>query len=395
MRILICSEQPPVPPANGVRLVVRALIRELALRHQIRLLCFGAPNRDGNRIDGPPARIVENSETRRWNVASRLGRAILTGRPMHVDELQKAMRAPLDEELQSHQPDVVHVMAEGLAGLGRHLADRAAVLVPQDAAHRVCEVRAFEYKGLRRRLLLGEAERVKRFEADAYRRFNRIVVVTEEDRDALQALDPNLIVDVIPNGVDAEFFTPSGSTQRRRTVVFHGVMNFGPNVRAAEYLATRVWPDVLRLRRDAELAIVGRAPVRKVRSLSAIRGVEVTGEVQDVRPWLRGGGVYVCPMLSGTGIKNKLLEAMACGMACVATPLALRGMRAVPGRDLLVADGADALATQIAKVLDDDALAARLGQAAREYVRVEHDWAAVARSYEDVYAAAIRDAMPA
>jgi glycosyltransferase involved in cell wall biosynthesis len=198
-------------------------------------------------------------------------------------------------------------------------------------------------------------------------------------------------VDVIPNGVDAEFFTPLSFDERRRTVVFHGAMNFTPNVRAAEYLALQVWPNVRRRRPNAQLKIVGRAPVRKIRALAAIHGVEVTGEVKDVRPWLRQGRVFACPMLTGTGIKNKLLEAMASGMACVATPLALSGMRAVPGRDLLIAEGTEAFAAQIVRLLDDDDLAAQLGQAAREYVQAEHDWSAVARAYERVYEAAIRE----
>ena len=226
---------------------------------------------------------------------------------------------------------------------------------------------------------------MRRFEADEYSRFKRVIVVSERDRDALRTLDPDLIVDVIPNGVDAEFFAPPAFAKRRQTVVFHGVMNFLPNVQAAEYLAKQVWPHVQRQRRDAELAIVGRAPLRKIQALSAIRGVKVMGEVQDVRPWLQAGRVYACPMLTGTGIKNKLLEAMASGMACVGTPLALGGMRAVPERDILIAEGPEPLAAQIVRLLEDDALASRLGEAAREYVRKEHDWGAVARAYECVY----------
>ena len=391
LRILICSEQPPLPPPTGVRLVVRALVRELSRRHEVRVLCFGPTNEEGRVLDGAATRIVANTEPRRRNVAVRLVRAIVTGRPTRVSELERAMRGPLEEELKSFEPDVLHVTTGLLAGLGRQLARQPAVLVPLDAAYKMVEAQAMEFVGVRRRLLLAQAERMRRFEADEYARFRRVVVVTERDRDALWALDRALRVDVIPNGVDAEFFSPLSFDERQQTVVFHGAMNFAPNVRAAEYLATQVWPIVRRRRPDARLKIVGRAPVRKIRALETIDGVEVTGEVEDVRPWLRHGRVYACPMLTGTGIKNKLLEAMASGMACVVTPLALSGTQAVPGRDLLVADGAEALATQIVRLLDDDDLATRLGEAARWYVRTEHDWRAVAHAYERVYEAAIRE----
>jgi glycosyltransferase involved in cell wall biosynthesis len=93
-------------------------------------------------------------------------------------------------------------------------------------------------------------------------------------------------------------------------------------------------------------------------------------------------------MLSGTGIKNKLLEAMASGMPCVATPLALCGISAVPGRDILVAREASEIVTQVERLLGDGALGERIGAAARRYVESRHDWEKAARAYEDVYSAA-------
>jgi glycosyltransferase involved in cell wall biosynthesis len=293
--------------------------------------------------------------------------------------------------VKSFDPDVVHVMTGGLAVLGAQLIGHPAILVALDAAHLNVQDQARESDRLRRRLLLAEARRVQRFEADEYGRFERVVVVSELDRVALHDADPELTIDVIPNGVDADHFAPCPGDERRRAIVFHGVMNFAPNVGAAEYLARQVWPRVRARREDAELVIVGRAPARRVRALAALDGVTVTGEVADVRPWLGGSAIYACPMLTGTGIKNKLLEAMASGMACIATPMALSGISALPGRDLLVAEGEEELAAGMVRLLDDDGLARRLGRAAREYVRDGHDWTVVAQAYERAYAAAVRD----
>ena len=109
------------------------------------------------------------------------------------------------------------------------------------------------------------------------------------------------------------------------------------------------------------------------------------GEIADMRGELSGSAVFACPMLSGTGIKNKLLEAMACAAGCVATPLALQGLRVTPGQELLVGTTAEELAHALLRVLEDDECRASLGRAAREYVRSEHDWRSVARAYRDVY----------
>ena len=162
-------------------------------------------------------------------------------------------------------------------------------------------------------------------------------------------------------------------------------MSYAPNVLAADFLARLVFPLVRAAQPAARLAIVGRAPAPRVQALAELEGVDVTGEVQDLRPWLVGSGAYACPMISGTGIKNKLLEAMACAAGCVATPLALQGLRVTPGQELLVGKTAEELADGLLRVLEDDECRASLGRAAREYVLSEHDWRSVARAYQDVY----------
>jgi Glycosyl transferases group 1 len=139
------------------------------------------------------------------------------------------------------------------------------------------------------------------------------------------------------------------------------------------------------IRPTAHLAIVGREPPRRVLALAEREGVKVTGEVSDVRPWLTGSRVFVCPMTIGSGIKNKLLEAMASALPCVATPMALGGLTVRPDEELLVADRDEDLAREIVRVLDDDELAARLGEAARAYVLAHHTWKGAARAFERVY----------
>jgi glycosyltransferase involved in cell wall biosynthesis len=176
--------------------------------------------------------------------------------------------------------------------------------------------------------------------------------------------------------------------------VFHGVMDYPPNINAAEFLARQVMPRVRAIRPQAKLALVGRAPTARIRALARQPGVEVTGEVPDLRPWLQGSRVGVCPMLIGTGIKNKLLEAMASGLPCVATTLSVRGLQVADGRELFVADDAEALAAHLVRLLDDDALAASIGAAGRAYVRAHHGWDRAVQSYEAVYQE-VRAATPA
>jgi glycosyltransferase involved in cell wall biosynthesis len=234
-------------------------------------------------------------------------------------------------------------------------------------------------------LIRAEARRVRLFEAEEFENFGQVVVVSEEDKAALKELNPDLRIAVIPNGVDTDLFSDDAAEAVSSRMVFTGHMGYPPNIVAADFLARQLVPRIRAIRPDAHLVIVGRNPTRDVAALAKLEGVEVTGEVPDVRPWLRSASVFVCPMLSGTGIKNKLLEAMASGLPCVVTPLALQGFDVRAGEHVLIGETAKELSAHVLALMSDDSAAQSLGRAARDYVCRRHSWDAVARAYERAY----------
>lgn len=390
MRVLICSMESPLPPIDGHRLQLRHLLQELRAEHQVRLLALVLPEQLGREGRLDDARLIPRPAPTRFKKALKLPPAMLRGRPLNAAEMADRLRPALREEIGSFRPDVVHVTPGEVAALSDGLEGTPGVLGALDAWHLNTEADILEARGLRRWLLRGELQRVRRFEGFAYGRYDTVLVVSEADGAALRQMDPTLRVAVVPNGVDLERFSPDPSVPKDPgRMVLTGVMDYAPNVRAAEFLARRVLPLVRARRPEAHLVLVGRSPADRITALGSLDGVRVIGEVAELRPWLAGSAVYVCPMLTGTGIKNKLLEAMACEVPCVATPLALRGTSAGPGRELLVGETAEELAHGVLRILDDPALGASLARSARQYVRAEHSWSAVARAHVGVYEGAI------
>lgn len=375
MRILACVHEGPADPLNGFGLQVVEVFDRLAARHDVRMVAvtpsYGTPLQRGYLTYLPRPR------THPW-------RWLLGGSPRGADEVAAVFADPVAAVLRDWGPDVVHVSSGRLARLGRGLRV-PSVLAALDAWHLNLAAKAASSSAPRRALLAMEQRRVRRFMAREYPAFDRVAVVSEGDRDALRAVAPSLAPAVVPNGVDAEAFSPGDPGERERgAIVFSGVMDYPPNEAAAVLLAGEVMPAVRERVPDAHLWLVGRSPSPAVAALAS-DSVTVTGEVPAMQPWLRRASVYACPMVSGTGIKNKLLEALASAAPVVCTPLACRGMRAEAGRDVVVAEGARDLAGEIARLLTDPAEAGHLGRAGRRYVLEHHTWDATARGFESLY----------
>ncbi len=382
MRVLLVTLEAPLPPLNGLRLPLVHLLRHLRQHHDVRVVGYRMPD----QLDTAPAdvRLVNPAAGGRAAAIARMASATVRRAPLNAARFARGLLPTLAEEVARFDPEVVHVFSGRLAGVSGALAGRPTVLTALDAWHLNVDARTAMATGLRRRMLRAEAARVRRFEAKTYKRFDRVTVVTREDADSLRAVSPGLRVTVIPNGVDVNAF-PHTAKLRGSRIVFHGIMSYEPNVAAAQVLAREVLPRVRAMHPQAHVVLVGREPAPEVRALAALEGVIVTGGVDDVAPWLSESRVHACPMLSGTGIKNKLLEAMAAGLPCVVTPLAAQGLDVTDGREVLMARDVDGVAQALAEVLDDDQVASSLGRAGRQFVLHHHSWEAIVKRYVDVY----------
>ncbi len=242
-----------------------------------------------------------------------------------------------------------------------------------------------------------EHAKLRRYEPKMAAIFDRILITSESDAGCLQALAEarglSLPIDVIPNGVDLAYFHPMPDVPPLPgNIVFTGKMSYAANRDAALYFCAEIFPVIRKQHPSATLTLAGSGPTADLRALASRpgAGIEVTGRVPDLRPFLARATVAVCPLRLGVGIQNKVLEAMAMGKALVATPLATRPLQAsAPGDSLCVADTPLAFATQILHLLQSADEAARLGANARRYVETWHNWTTLACRLTALYEDAI------
>ncbi len=200
-----------------------------------------------------------------------------------------------------------------------------------------------------------------------------MTLVSEPEADLYRRFCSPGRVEAVYNGVDLDYFRPT-EVPVEPACVFVGALDYRPNVDAVCWFCDEVWPTVHGQWGEAKFWLVGRRPTAVVRDLARRPGVELVGQVADVRPWVARAAVVVAPLRLARGLQNKVLEALAMGKAVIASPPALAALSVEPGVHLLSASSPGEWISAVPRVLHDESLRRRLGSAGRSYVETHHHW---------------------
>ena len=392
LRILFVTSRFPHPPLKGDQLRAWHQIRRLGERHLITLAYLArGPAAAHEALAGSCERIVAvpfgPAAMARGLLRGLFSRLPLQASLYRTPAMRKALR-----RLTTDPFDLVHVQLARMAPyLEEGVCPRPWVVDLVDALSLGMERRVREEWGPARLVARIEARRLRRYERELGARADRTVVVSRRDREAIGDV-PGLCI--VPNAVDLEAFPFAGHDREPATVVFSGNMGYFPNVNAAVWFAREVLPRVRRVLSEARFLIVGARPTRAVRSLVKDPAVTVTGQVEDVGPYLRRATVAVAPMRSGSGQQFKILEAMASGAPIVATAAEAEQVGAEHDRELLVADEPSAFAEAVLALLLDPARAQGLAERARRLVERHFTWQSSVDALEAVYESALLERSP-
>lgn len=390
MKILFIA--PYVP--SRIRVRPFQLIRELSKRHGVHVLALsevgGAKARGTEELGDlvEDFRVVPHSKLR--GLCQSL-LALPTPSPMCAAFCwSSAMRREIAEAVSRTKFDVVHIEHLRAAHFASSCGDLPVVFDSVDCLTGLFgQMYRSKKNPVGKLVMLEETWKLRRYEPRRLAGFDRVIITSDSERDELMSLDPALRVDVLPNGVDTEYFAPMGAAKAAGRIVFSGKMGYHPNAAAALWFAEKVFPGLRSKHPNAEFVIVGIDPPAEVKKLREQPGITVTGYVDDIRPDIDSSSVAVAPMQVAVGIQNKVLEAMAMGLPVVATPIAMRALgRDCPG--VVEAAGAEDMIAEVSRLLDNPDLARSIGQEGRREVVRNFSWGSNVGKLELIYEEAIR-----
>jgi glycosyltransferase involved in cell wall biosynthesis len=217
------------------------------------------------------------------------------------------------------------------------------------------------------------------YEKRIYEKFDRCLVVTQREKEALESLNPRIRGTVLPNGVDVDYFSPIDINEEPASLTLLAHLYYPAAIANVVHFYNEVFPLILRENPDVKLYLVGRDPAKEITDLSADPSVRVTGYVNDVRPYLAKSTVFIAPETIGTGMKNKVQQAMSMGKAVVTTTIGARGIAVRNHEHLVIADTPSEFANETASLLTDQQMRAALGANARKLMEEQYSWDAITK----------------
>lgn len=389
MRVLFLT--PYVPSLIRVRPF--HFIQSLAASHEISLVSLVCDQYE-EELAGKVAQYCASVELVRlpkWQAYANCLRALPSSLPLRV----AYYRSPAFVErvlwvMRKRKIEVVHGELIKVMPALRAVLARERVPVLYDAVDCISSYLEQQWRStgnpLHKAFVYTELRKMRRYEQRSLRVLDQVVITSPYDRECLIRLgEDGEHIRVVPNGVDTAYFTPLPVSREPDSLVFCAKMDYYPNAQAMLNFCREVLPLIWKVRPGVRLTIVGNQPPRAVCELKADPRITVTGFVPDIRPYLSRASVALAPLLVAAGMQNKVLEALAMGTPVVATPGSCRSLQTQHERHLLIAEGAQAYANAILRLLEDPSLARQLATEGRQYVEQHHSWEAAATLLGELY----------
>ncbi|ACI21148.1 glycosyltransferase [Thermodesulfovibrio yellowstonii] len=392
MKILFITQNFPYPPyKDGSRLISYNLIKYLSQNNEVYLITF-CEEEDIGYIDKIKIfcsnlliiPLIKGELTPLKKIKQNI-RKIITPKRFS----SKLMYISIQKIANLWKPDIVHIDLPMMSQYYRAVEKLPKIISSHDAislnAYKIWKNTLNPFKKVKWFYLYKQR---KWIESHYYPKFHACTVVSEEDKSFLSKHCPDLYIEVIPNGVDTEYFSPdlmNNIPSQDFTIGLFGNFIFPPNEDGALYFTSKIYPLIKNKIPDVKLYIIGRNPTKKIKSLANNQNIIITGEVSDIREYYLKVSVVVAPFRLGSGIKNTVLQAMSMARPIVATFQAVKAIEVLDGEHLLIADNISMFADKVIFLLKNKMVGEKLGKLSRELVIKKYSWKSHAENFQKLY----------
>lgn len=383
MKILIVLSRIPYPLDKGDKLRAFHQIKELSKNNNVYLFCL-----NNKPIDPKAKNILLNfakdiaiSNFNKLDSFLGILKSLFDGTPFQTGYFShKKNIKQFNAFCEKVNPDVIYYQFVRTAKYSKQ--NYPKVLDFQDALSTNMRRRASKSKLLTKWFFNLEAQRLQKYEAKMFDVFDKLTIIVEADKKEIQHPNQNEII-IIPNGVDDSYFEYRNNIPKEFDIIFSGAMSYAPNIIAANYLAKEIMPLVWKRLPNATLVIAGANPTPSVQGLNS-KNIKVTGWVEDMKEYYAKSKIFIAPMQIGTGLQNKLLEAMAIGLPSITSSLANNALGATHNDNILIADTTKEYANSIITLLQNPTLANQIAQKGNDFVRKNYRWETYGKRLEDI-----------
>lgn len=379
MKVLYFTARVPYPPHRGDQLIAYEQIKRIdKSKIDLYLVCFISKNEDKVILEeklGNHCKKIFYLKNNKFLSLLAIAKSFYNKRPMQVNFFShrvndKKINSIVNEVL----PDVIHVQTVRLAQLLKNYKV-PKVLDMIDVLSLNMRRRASKEKLVMKFALRFEAQLLENYETDIIDDFNVISLVSKNDFEEAKLNDKSKIIinpngtSMIDSGVEDKF-----GCDNEDILLFHGNMSYFPNVQAMHKFVEEVWPIIHNKYPHYQLYIVGREPVGKIQKLHGKNNVVVTGEVDDMTEYLKKARIGIYPLNSGTGMQNKIVEALACGLPSIASNYAIQGISNITNEEVKIANTKEEYIDSVIELVENVSLRERYRVNGQEFIYKNYSW---------------------
>ncbi len=389
MKILMLTPYLPYPLMSGGQTRSYNLIKNLSSKHEITLFSLIKDENEKKYIPELVKYCKKVEVFKRPKTPWTVRNILLTGFGPYpflvIRNLAPKERLAVQNEMKTRKYDLIH--AETFYVMP-HIpkTDTPILLVDQTPEYLVYKHYVEEQAHFFLRPILWiDVLKLRFWETYYWRRSSRVVAMSESDKEAMRKLAPGLNIDIVPNGVDVNYFSLTRKTKPLHPkVLYVGFFSWMQNAEAAKDLIVKVWPIIKKRVNSAKLWIVGKNITERVKSYES-EDIEITESIPDIRDAYRTSSVLVAPIKGPGGTRLKILEAMASSLPVVTTSTGAEGLGLIDGEQALIRDTENGLAKAAIRILKDNRLADKLGGAGKEFVEKNYSWQKSAGLLDNIY----------